>query len=398
MDTQTSSGLNETNFLDEALALASREFCVFPLPPGAKYRKPDTPKPQEATTDTNQIVEWWTETPDANIAIATGAQADLLIISVFEDNVEERRDEKLQGGKLLSDLEARHSPLPETLQASLSERLRFLYFRYPAELESIKGSFGANIWVTPNLLDKVGYIAAPPSIVQNTRCEWVNDRPLADLPEWAMLKLAFAKDSRVNPNILARRPLDPEVRSEILDYFQDNKLLSYRIMELDQPHAYWQGRPVVSCGQNEFYRAMRSEEINSDYADLIEAQFALMSREDWCWNCLSLRELPDDLEELQKWIKLHIGRITKLHAMLFTDWSYPTLRNVVVGRGTKQNEQELRARLERFRQRKRHELRAQAARDKKAAPEKYRRGGLAKRQQIAAEWREKKPQKIMEQG
>lgn len=389
MDTQTSSGLNETNFLDEALALASREFCVFPLPPGAQYRKPDNPKPQEATTDASQIVEWWTETPDANIAIATGAQADLLIISVG----------KYKGEEALNALEARHSPLPETLQASLGEKLRFLYFRYPAELESIKGSFGVNIWVTPHHPDEVGYIAAPPSIVQNTRCEWVNDRPLADLPEWAMWKLAFSPYVPLyTPTIFDRRPLDPETRSEILDHFHGNKMRAYRLMALDQPAAYRQNQDKVRCGQNEFYRAMRGEELNSDLADFIEDSWAFTSRMDWYWNSPSLRELPDDLEELQKWIKLHIGRITKLHAMLFTDWSYPTLRNVIVGRGTKQNEQELRARLERFRQRKRHELRAQAARDKKAAPEKYRRGGLAKRQQIAAEGREKKQQKIMEQG
>lgn len=379
---------NESNFVDDALALATKGFFVFPLRPGAIFTGPGTPGPSEATRDPGQIIEWWTETPDANIGIATDATADVLVIEVNYSIGEES----------LRALEARRGPLPETLQASWGDQSRQLYFRYPAELESIKGSLGKNLGSSTYR----GYIVAPPSIVHkktvhsgvlSTRCEWINDQPLADLPEWAILRLAFGRASRVNPKILARRPLNPETLSEILDHFNGNKQLAYQTLAPNRPIAYLENRGEFSCGQNEFYKAMRGEDINGDFADLIEYLWLCTDKGDWRSD--SLREIPDDPKE---WIKRHIGSISLLHEKLFSNWSYPTVRNLVAGIGTEQNKQEFRARLTLFRQRKRHELRAQAARDKKAAPESYRRGGLAKRQQVAMEWRKRKQEKMLEQG
>ncbi len=65
-----------TNFpewiVDRALAYARRGWPVFPCKPGSKA--PATEHGfRDATTDPDRILSWWKRTPNANIAIATGA-------------------------------------------------------------------------------------------------------------------------------------------------------------------------------------------------------------------------------------------------------------------------------------------------------------------------------------
>ena len=58
--------------VDQALACASRGWPVFPCQPGGK--EPATRHGfRDATTDAELIRLWWRRTPDANVAVATGA-------------------------------------------------------------------------------------------------------------------------------------------------------------------------------------------------------------------------------------------------------------------------------------------------------------------------------------
>jgi putative DNA primase/helicase len=41
---------------------------------------------KDATTDRNQIKSWWTESPDANIGIATGSEAGILVLDIDPRN------------------------------------------------------------------------------------------------------------------------------------------------------------------------------------------------------------------------------------------------------------------------------------------------------------------------
>ncbi|MCC7419385.1 MAG: bifunctional DNA primase/polymerase [Planctomycetaceae bacterium] len=67
---------NTHDLLAAALRLASLCFPVFPCRPGEK--RPLTPNGfRDATTDTQQIEEWWSAHPDANLAIST---AGLLVV------------------------------------------------------------------------------------------------------------------------------------------------------------------------------------------------------------------------------------------------------------------------------------------------------------------------------
>jgi hypothetical protein len=380
----------EIGLKDAALALVSRGFAVLPLEAWGEEPIFGRAFNLRETKDINQISEWGAKTPDANIGIATGAPSNVLVLEVNGP-----------GEKTLKALEAQHGPLPDTLQASWDHGIysgRHLYFRYPDDVEIKRDQLAPGIKIRADHW----YVVAPPSVVgkppvNGRRYQWVNDLPLADLPQWYLGRMAeplVVIDILSLANEPPRRPLDPKIRSQIFEHFHGNVMRAFQTLAPDRPTKYLADqRYEISCSQNEFYKAMRGEEINGDFADFIEHLWLCTDTGDWRSD--SLRKVPDDPKE---WIKRHIGSIKLLHEQVFSDWSYPTLRNVVAGKGTEQNEQELRARLDRFRQRKRHELRAQDARDKLAAPEHWRRGGLAKRQQIATESRERKQEKMMEQG
>jgi hypothetical protein len=103
-----------------ALAYAARGWPVFPCHGIRDGRctcgKPECAHPgkhpltrhgfKDATTDPQQIDRWWTDHPDANVAIATGASSDLIVLDL----------DPRHGGQLtLDELEATYGRLPETV-------------------------------------------------------------------------------------------------------------------------------------------------------------------------------------------------------------------------------------------------------------------------------------------
>ena len=93
--------------LDAALAYAALGWAVFPLAPGTK-------RPliaggggfKAATRDAEQIRRWWTETPDANIGVATGKVSG---ISVVDVDIKPREDK--HGDETLRELTDKHGSL-----------------------------------------------------------------------------------------------------------------------------------------------------------------------------------------------------------------------------------------------------------------------------------------------
>src|SRR5215472_435699 len=104
---------------DAALAYAKRAWRVFPLPPREKSaRLKDWPT--LATYDEKQILTWWNEEPEANVALATGFASGVFVLDVDGE----------AGELSLAKLEALYEKLQPTYQVNTG-RGRHLYFIYP---------------------------------------------------------------------------------------------------------------------------------------------------------------------------------------------------------------------------------------------------------------------------
>lgn len=166
-------GSNHTrDILSAALDYASHGWKVFPLGPGTK--KPNMSGAfYNGTSDENQIRQLFTEHPNANIGIRTGAESGLVVLDVDQKNGHEGfvALEELTGGFV-----------PETLTVTTPSGGQHLYFAYTGK--EIRNS-ASNIGDGLDVRGDGGYIVAPPSVVDGRTYSWDNyGADLADAPEW----------------------------------------------------------------------------------------------------------------------------------------------------------------------------------------------------------------------
>ena len=166
--------------LGHALAFARRGLHVFPCRPRAK-EPACAAGCNDATTDPGTIERWWREEPDYNIAIATGAASGVFVVDL--DGVDAENE--------LKNLEARHSALPASVEATTPRPGRHIFFLYPAGVR------------VPNSAKKIapdidvrgdgGYVVAPPSIHPSGHAYcWSVDsaRTFAAAPDWLLTLIA----------------------------------------------------------------------------------------------------------------------------------------------------------------------------------------------------------------
>ncbi len=103
-----------------------------------------------ATVDQAQIASWWSNWPEANVAIATGEESNLIVIDI----------DKAEGGhESLRHVEEAHGPLPLTVTIETGGG-RHLYFAYPSNRKIIN----RNGWRHGiDVKSEGGYVIAPPS-------------------------------------------------------------------------------------------------------------------------------------------------------------------------------------------------------------------------------------------
>jgi putative DNA primase/helicase len=153
----------------------------------------------DATGDLKTIRRWFCSRPFANLAVATGAGSDIVVLDV---DVE-------RGGLIsLDKLESKHGPSPETWEAATGSLGQHVYYRHPGT--RIKNSVGRNgKGIAPGLdiRGDGGYVIAPPSLhLCGRRYLWdpmhhPDDGPLADMPQWLieMTKDSVAQVSEPTP-------------------------------------------------------------------------------------------------------------------------------------------------------------------------------------------------------
>jgi hypothetical protein len=168
--------------LDVALIYAGRGWRAFPCE--ARGKRPLIKEWQKrATTNAEQIIEWWSRWPDANVAIATGESSGILAIDV---------DPRHGGDETLRELVEGHGELPDTRVAATGGGGFHSLFIYPigSNIRNSAGKLGRGI----DVRGEGGYIIAPPSVHDSGKVyEWLKALTLAPLPEWLFKRLTEEK-------------------------------------------------------------------------------------------------------------------------------------------------------------------------------------------------------------
>lgn len=134
------------NFLRAALFYAKElGWAVFPLKPGLKAPLTEHGL-LDATTLPDQITEWWTKHPAANIGIATGEASDIVVVDV--------------DGPQGEDALAAFGDLPRCPSSSTGKGRHLIFARPAAGLRNSAGKLGPQL----DTRGDGGYIVAPPSV------------------------------------------------------------------------------------------------------------------------------------------------------------------------------------------------------------------------------------------
>jgi hypothetical protein len=144
-------------------------FAVFPCTPNAK-----TPLTahgvKDASTNGEQIREWWTEFPEANIAVACGKVSGILALD-FDSK------QNKPGIQTLNDLAAKYPVLDQTLTAETPSVGVHKIFTYARGLRNA-------VEVLPGLDIRTdgGYIVVCPSVIDGKRYRWTSRTRPTELP------------------------------------------------------------------------------------------------------------------------------------------------------------------------------------------------------------------------
>lgn len=218
MATPSLESLNTGDLLNAALAYAERDWPVLPLQPREKRplgRLVETGL-KEATTDQTKILEWWIDSPTANIGLRTGVAFDVVDLDGPEGTASfaQLAPNYQHHGPVGATGKGYHLLFVPTGARNAARKLPGIDFR------------GQN-----------GYIVAPPSIHPNGhQYQWLFGRPdtLPDPTDWLDQLVTKPRAQRTTPT------MDPASMESIVYVFMD--LFS----SLRRLHAIG-GRYMTSC-------------------------------------------------------------------------------------------------------------------------------------------------------
>jgi P4 family phage/plasmid primase-like protien len=127
---------------------------------------------KDATTDRDSVTAWWTDSPNANIGIAPGGNAGILVLDI---------DPRNDGKKTLKRLKKEVGPLPDTVTALTGGGGRHLVFQHPSfriRKDNTGKIFGSGIDV---LSDGCIMIAPPSRHATGKRYRWAQGKSYRDL-------------------------------------------------------------------------------------------------------------------------------------------------------------------------------------------------------------------------
>ncbi len=194
-----------------AIEYAKHGWAVIPLKPHSKV--PATLHGvKDASTDIEQVQQWWMQCPDYNIGIACGEKSNGLI--VIDLDIDE--DKGLNGYENLCEWEKEHDEFPETVQ-SITGRGGYQLF-YKSD-QNYKNS--VRIIDGVDIRSEGGYVVVPPSIHPNGKAyEWEYwlddfDYKLPEINDTVKNFLDQQKDDTV-PNFVAPKEIIESERNNTL--------------------------------------------------------------------------------------------------------------------------------------------------------------------------------------
>jgi len=172
-----------TTVVNAALTYAREGIPVFPC----SEKKPLTPNGfYDATTNEEQIRNWWRINPDAQIGMPTGSKSHILSIDL----------DTPEAGKFLEELETQHGLLPGTRHIETSPGRRQIHMLVPDGV-STKTTAGFRGVPGFDVRGDGGYTILPPSIHHKTGKQYqiLIDSPLAEAPHWLLVMVAKQKST-----------------------------------------------------------------------------------------------------------------------------------------------------------------------------------------------------------
>ena len=158
-----------SKFHEAALELARQGIPVFPCAPNSK-RPACENGVYDATTNEDQINEWWTENPNFNLAIAP-EPAGLCVVDVDGD----------EGEASWFQLQLDNGFIEDTREVFTPRAGGHHYY--------FKGSLAPTVSKIAKKVDTRGigsYVLVPPSVTPDGSYVYANDNPYSDVPEWVV--------------------------------------------------------------------------------------------------------------------------------------------------------------------------------------------------------------------
>lgn len=143
-------------FMNAAFDLAEFGFSIFPLAPESKIPIKGSRGVHDATRDEDKILEWWTQCPRANVAIACGEPSGIVVVDIDPGNGGDQSFMEILDKGLL---------FPRTLTAISANGGRHLYYRWHPDIKNSSKILGPGI----DVQSTGRAITASPSIVRNKR-------------------------------------------------------------------------------------------------------------------------------------------------------------------------------------------------------------------------------------
>jgi hypothetical protein len=184
--------------------LASIGLHVFPLTPGTKVPTKGSAGLRDATTNLDQVNEWWRQRPDANIGVRT---IGLAVIDLDLYHPEASHSQR----RLLNRLEIQSLPTTATSRTGRGGR-HYWYHLPDPQRRHLHSGYTSRLPISGDIVNLPhidmksaggSYVVAPPSIVSGGPYAWIRRTGLALAPEWLHGPAPISSQPRRVPTIQA---------------------------------------------------------------------------------------------------------------------------------------------------------------------------------------------------